>query len=558
MKSLVLLLLVLLFSFPPFGGAATVIKAPVPRLEVKTTISGTSVITPLRDPNLIYAMIPEALLLAGVTDEWVRRNMGDAAFAGVTGWYLDPDTGLLTHHEITEIPIELHAGIYSIALASATTNYNTHSELFSDAAWSKQRTGVTPGAIDPMGTTKAFRFGEDQSVETTHYIRQTINEAVFADNAIVTFSVYAKADSRTWLVLVPQTKDASTVVANFNLTNGTVGVTSGASSAAISRSINGFYRISVTYMIESAANNPIFDIRIGEADNDSSYTGDGVSGLTIFGAMVSESPSAHPYLPTEGSAYVWAGNAGALTYSLATMETALDNTVTGTVDSGTSIWGIQLGTEISAGALTVGNLYFITDEEGGHWFPGSGLSGASYFVEASGTTTADANNKVQRVLNAWDSGDGHGLEPPGGTMITAVRFTYDYLSIPGGTSGLVGLTTGGIGNSLLSTGFTAGYLKSRDGPSDASLVSVNWSPNRWWWFVVEFGRLNSNVSQFRLCRLNNGLSCGSWTDYSGSYADNSGAFNYFVNGFGYVHFGPLLIYRTHLDSTFYDALGNGG
>ncbi|KKM64487.1 hypothetical protein LCGC14_1500780, partial [marine sediment metagenome] len=86
------------------GGGVQIFKAPVPRVEVKTTISGTSMITPLCDPNLVYAMIPEALLLAGVTDEWVHKGMGDAAFAGVTGWYRDPKTGLLTHYAADAIP----------------------------------------------------------------------------------------------------------------------------------------------------------------------------------------------------------------------------------------------------------------------------------------------------------------------------------------------------------------------------------------------------------------------------------------------------------------------
>ncbi|KKM14982.1 hypothetical protein LCGC14_1700690, partial [marine sediment metagenome] len=371
---------------------------------------------------------------------------------------------------------------------------------------------------------------------------------------------------------------------------------------------------------------------LADSDGGIVYNGDANSGLTIFGAMVSETPSAHPYLPTEGSAYVWAGNAGALTYQLDTMQTALDGTTNAL--SGASLWGEQLGAELpTAGDMNTacgvdwtcggnwqisgssaqvvpvgssllyqnvgfieGSLYKVTftisDRTAGTV---SALMGTSdvYFqatIGSNGTFTyyameiAGGNGNfifsanatfdgtidtvsIKQVLNAWDSGDGHGLEPPHGTLITAIRWTYDYTEgEPGSLLGLISLEPNY--DSILyynNHANPAGVVNMNDGTTVNSVQpsgnNINWSANRWIWFALEWGQLNSNVSQMRGCvsDSDSGFVCESWVDYDGAfeYGTTLGVVKA-QSARNLIHLGPLLIYRSHLDSTFYDALGNGG
>ena len=493
-------------------------------------------------------------------DPAVNRGMGSPAQSGVSYWYRNPDTGLLTHCAANEICVELHAGIYSIPMASATTNYATRSELFSSGTWVKTRSSVTAGATDPRGATKAFRLGEDQS-DNSHFINVLFSNAIFADNVMTTFSFFAQADTRNWIQILINDKDGvSSQGAYFDLSTGTIGtIDSGVSSAWISeKTYGGFYRIAITLMSGSGGDNITYVIALADADTNNSYQGDGVSGLTIFGAMASEDPSAMPYLPSEGSIEVWAGNAGALTYSLNTMEAALDGTVSPA--SGTTLWGEQLGIEIAAGALTVGNLYKISaDNLEGHWFgsPVSSVTGM-YFVELSGTTTADSDNKVQQVLNPWNSGDGHGLEPPHFTLIQAVRHTYNRAEIPADAKNHGYLTTRNDSANTLIYRYQNGLSLVSFDAATAAQAAIEIVAHSWSWLVLEVGKLNSNVSQFRLCEISGGLSCGAWADYDGDYNVVGDNLVYFYSGFGLVYFGPTILFRSHLDSTFYDSLGGGG
>ena len=621
------------------GGATAFDVSP----RVLTTDGGVSVWTVFSDKNLVYAMIPRTMYESGADD--VNRNMGSAAFSGVTGWYRDPATSKLTHYAADAIPFEEHAGIYTIPLVSATTNYITYSELFSNAAWGKANSSVTAGETDPMGTSKAFRLGENQDLNT-HFTTEIIDNAILEDNKLITVSVFAKEGTRNWMSLQMRTKDGDYLDTYFDLATGLKGTGTGVSSAQISeKTYNGFYRISITAMTESGASDPEFRIKSADSDGGQSYQGDGSSYIIIFGVMISETPSAHPYLPTEGSIYVWAGNQQALTYSLDTMETALDGTTNAL--SGTSLWGEQLGAEengivdfdtqsdeliivfgtpTTSGNTTAqfvsgtsswvivgdssndgvindtftsvaGKLYKMTaniypDDSTTVRFRVKAGDGADNIISALSLTglTQDSWNSVsvyweattggssgwtafftssagkifiddwsvKPVLNAWDSGDGDGLEPPHFTLIQAVRHTYNRAEVPADATNHGYVTTRNDSTGTLIYRYQNGIsLVSFDGTT-AAQAAIDIVAHSWSWLVLEVGKLNSNVSQFRLCEISGGLSCGAWADYDGDYSVAGSNLHYFFSGFGYIHFGPLLIYRSHLDSTFFDQLGNGG
>ena len=160
------------------------------------------------------------------------------------------------------------------------TNLLTYSENL-NVGWTRYNTTLSLNAIKaPDGTTSA-----DKLIETTannfHRIRHTISSATTG-----VFSVYVKADERTRFEL--GTSD-TTPIADFNLTTGTVESGTG----TIESVGNGWYRVSVYGTFTTSG--PFILLR---NDTTEFYTGDGTSGMYIWGAQLEESSTAGEYVRT--------------------------------------------------------------------------------------------------------------------------------------------------------------------------------------------------------------------------------------------------------------------
>jgi hypothetical protein len=111
---------------------------------------------------------------------------------------------------------------------------------------------------------------------------------------VYTQTVYAKAGERNWLDMT-----VGTLVnghAWFDLANGVVGSKESAiSSTAIQAVGGGWYRCSMVYT-ETTSTTRNFTLAPTTGDNIVSYTGDGTSGIYIFGAQLSDSASVDPYV----------------------------------------------------------------------------------------------------------------------------------------------------------------------------------------------------------------------------------------------------------------------
>ena len=165
-------------------------------------------------------------------------------------------------------------------------NLLTYSEQFDSAVWTKVNLTVTSNAVTaPDGTLTA-----DKLVESTSPSSHNIQNATGAPAINGIESIYLKAGERT-KVLIYDAVAAKGV--GFDLVAGTTFTVSGISLASTYSMVpagNGWYRCTLTGASAS-------DIRVYlcDASGNFSYTGDGTSGIYIWGAQLEQGSTATPY-----------------------------------------------------------------------------------------------------------------------------------------------------------------------------------------------------------------------------------------------------------------------
>jgi len=193
------------------------------------------------------------------------------------------------------------------------TNLLTYSEQFDNAAWTKGLSSITTNAIAaPDGTLTADKLVEDTS-NGSHLIRQSVTG--LASGSTLTLSVYLKAAERT-TAQIYFNDNASTgnrIQADFNLSSGTTssatnfGTFTGASSSITSVG-NGWYRCTISGVavgVTAVGNRVIMST--------ANYTGDGTSGIYIWGAQLEVGGFATSYIQTVASQVTRAADAASMT-----------------------------------------------------------------------------------------------------------------------------------------------------------------------------------------------------------------------------------------------------
>jgi hypothetical protein len=186
-----------------------------------------------------------------------------------------------------------------LLLEVGSTNLLLWSEQFDNAAYSKVRATVTANATTaPDGTQTADRLVEDATATNDHYLAQGFSS--FNAGQIYTKSVWAKADTRSRLQMwIPGNVFTDTLVrtADFDLAAGTVPVMSGGGvSATITPFKNGWYRCTMAFSASvTVATNVLLRLHNG---TDTFYTGNGSSGLYLWGYQMEVGGIATSYIPT--------------------------------------------------------------------------------------------------------------------------------------------------------------------------------------------------------------------------------------------------------------------
>jgi hypothetical protein len=199
------------------------------------------------------------------------------------------------------------------------TNLLTYSEDFTNAYWSvvggsiaANSTAAPDGALTADTYTEST-LNEDHRIATASNVSATVG-------ASYTLSVYAKVkpgSAQRFLMLVFNSGFASPTGCNFDLVSGTVGQSASA-IGTITNVGNGWYRCTIT---PSGTATGSLSLRIRQASvntstnitSPASYTGDGYSGIYIWGAQLEAGAFPTSYIPTVAATVTRNADAASMT-----------------------------------------------------------------------------------------------------------------------------------------------------------------------------------------------------------------------------------------------------
>ena len=187
--------------------------------------------------------------------------------------------------------------------AAQEQNLLQYSEAIDDSYWNKIRTTVTANAIEaPDGTVTAELLAEDSSANQTHVVRQnTVTDIPQTEGKSYAFSGYVKAGGRNRVRI---RFEHAAHQADLRLDDGTF-TNNGFDSVTLTDVGNGWFRFVAVETADSRQ--PLVQIMLVNDSGQSTYTGDGSSGVYVWGLQLEVGTASDTYHRTEGQIYLGPG-----------------------------------------------------------------------------------------------------------------------------------------------------------------------------------------------------------------------------------------------------------
>jgi hypothetical protein len=196
------------------------------------------------------------------------------------------------------------------------TNLLTYSEQFDNAAWTKTRSSITANTIvAPDGTLTGDKLVENTDNNTHLFNRGGIT---ISANTTHTLSIFLKKGERDKFSFsfynntVTQQYAGEVDLAAGTITGSAlIGTPTG--SASIQSVGNGWYRATISVLLDAVSTTAVVQFNLEDASGNTSYTGNGYSGIYIWGAQLEAGAFPTSYIPTVASQVTRAADAASMT-----------------------------------------------------------------------------------------------------------------------------------------------------------------------------------------------------------------------------------------------------